>query len=86
MKSFIRFLILPTLVAILSGCHPNADCSEFAPPTDRVQTTCPGTPVNPAAAAKPAHQRYCYRTLAQTDCYDTPQPQIAPSYIGTYPN
>jgi hypothetical protein len=85
MNSIARLIAVPMLIVMLGGCQRNG-CDEFAPPPDRPANQCPGNPAKTAAKPAAMHPRYCYRTLGQPDCYDAPQPQLAASYIGTYPN
>jgi hypothetical protein len=90
--SACRMLALTPLLAALAGCGYLRDArqlgfderSEFAAPQSRWPETLP-SPVgaNDAAPARPA--RYCYRTLAQADCYEAPNPERRTGYTGTYP-
>ena len=83
MTLIARCITLTMMLAFISACQ-NRGCDEFDPPPDRVPTHC--APAKSAASTTPVHKRYCYSTLGQPDCYDTPQPRIAPSFLGTYPN
>jgi hypothetical protein len=76
-----RVALAVVALAVLGGCTNNG-CNEFAPPADRVPTSCPAAP-KPAVQAKP--KSYCYQTLgAESDCYAEPQPGRS-GLIGTYP-
>ncbi len=84
--SSLRTLAAPVLLALLLGSCENAvtPCSEFAAPQARQAAAkdCPQKPVT-EQPYKPA--RYCYRSLAQPECFSEPQPGRANDYLGSYP-
>jgi hypothetical protein len=85
MSRFKPTMILVLLASLLAGCE-NAvpPCGEFAAPQARQASPkdCPQKPVT-EQPYKPA--RYCYRSLAQPDCFSEPQPGRANDYLGSYP-
>jgi hypothetical protein len=58
----LALALLLSLAAGLSGCGSVKQALGLQPKT---------------AAAKAATPRYCYRTLARIDCYDTPDPHAS---------
>src|SRR3954453_12086879 len=90
--SLCRVLALAPLLAALAGCGYLRDArqlglderAEFAAPQSRWPATLP-SPVGASEAAPARPARYCYRTLAQADCYETPNPARRTGYTGTYP-
>jgi hypothetical protein len=75
--------------ALLAGCANNA-CNEFAAPHDRDPSHCPIKSTASQAVPPDPHQpsptapRYCYSTIGQEECFDTPQPGHQTGYLGTY--
>jgi len=70
-------IILPLaatlFVAVLCSCEPTVEpCKEFDPPPGHKPSSCPSKPAAQNQPAQPV--RYCYRSLAQEDCYSEPQP------------
>jgi hypothetical protein len=92
-----RVLLAATpLVAGLGGCGYvegylptsaelfGANRAEFAAPQSRWPDTLP----SPVAADSPPPPRpivYCYRTLAQVECYNAPDADRASGLTGVYP-
>ena len=70
------------LIGLIGGCSGAVEsCQEFDPPPNHKPDTCPPKPVaDKSGVAKPA--RYCYRSLAQVDCYSEPQPGRT-GYLGS---
>jgi hypothetical protein len=80
-----RRLILPLVLALpLAACNVWQRQAEFAPPQSRWPSTLPGA-VAANAPPPPVQPVYCYRSLAQVDCFATPQPERASSLTGIYP-
>jgi hypothetical protein len=92
-----RVLVAATpLVAGLGGCQyveeylpTRAELfgdnrAEFAAPQSRWPETLP-SPVAANAPPPPRPVVYCYRTLAQVDCYNAPDRDRASGQIGVYP-
>lgn len=83
-----RCLIIPLLALVapaLSGCNAWHDRAEFAPPMSRWRATEP-SPVTADAPPPMAREVYCYRSLAQTDCFASKQEDRHTGYTGTYPD
>ena len=77
-------IIAPILAAlVLAGCDPTGGRAEFAPPEDRWPSTEPSTAMR-ETPPPPVPLRYCYRSLATTECFLTPQP-ARPGFTGVYP-
>jgi hypothetical protein len=67
----------------LAACDPTLGRAEFAPPEDRWPSSEPSTALRETPApAVPIH--YCYRSLAATDCFLSPQ-KDRPGFTGVYP-
>ena len=77
------FLVL-ALVLLLGGCNAWQDRAEFAAPQARWNASQP-SPVKADAAPPPIPEQYCYRTLAQVDCYSQAMPERVTGYTGLYP-
>jgi hypothetical protein len=77
-------LVAAPLMAMLAGCELAPERAEFAPPQSRWPGTLP-SPLNANEAAAPRLISYCYRTLAQVDCFPAPRPERT-GYLGTYPD
>jgi hypothetical protein len=73
------------VVALLSGCNTWQDRTEFAAPESRWSATQP-SPAGHNDPPPPVARQYCYRTLAQVDCYNEPRPERITGYSGTYPD
>jgi len=58
--------------------------AEFAPPQSRWPDTLPAA-VSAEAPPPDRTPRYCYRTLAQVDCFEAPNPERRTGYTGSYP-
>ncbi len=76
-------MILTLAAVALAGCHPLHGRAEFAPPEYRWPATLPSA-VARNAPAPPVPIQYCYRTLADTDCYLSREPKRA-NFSGIYP-
>jgi hypothetical protein len=72
------------LVLALGGCNAWQDRAEFAPPQNRWTASEP-SPVKADAKPPPIPEQYCYRTLAQVDCYNQAMPDRITGYTGLYP-
>jgi hypothetical protein len=89
-------LIVAPLLAMLAGCgylrEPLHEArmflyderAEFAPPQSRWPDTLPSS-VSAYEAPPQRAAKYCYRTLAQPDCYEAPNPERRTGYAGTSP-
>ncbi len=78
---------LPVMVAcvLLGACNTWQDRAEFAPPESRWPSTLPSAvPVN--APPPPLAPQFCYRTLAQVDCFAEAKPDRVTGYTGVYPD
>ncbi len=75
-------LVFPILIALLlAGCGGNIPaCDEFAPPPSRKAGACP--PPKPVSEQPYKVARYCYKSLAQVECYAEPQPGRT-GYLGS---
>jgi hypothetical protein len=69
---------------LLTGCSLFERPAEFAPPQSRWPSTLP-SPVAADSSPPPIAVVYCYRTLAQVDCFTHPVPERVDGYVGTYP-
>ncbi|MBV9860190.1 MAG: hypothetical protein JO038_08835 [Alphaproteobacteria bacterium] len=78
-----RFMLLALALLALAGCDPALGRAEFAPPQDRWPSTLPSA-IARETPAPAVPLQYCYHTLAQADCYLTPQPGRL-GFTGTYP-
>jgi hypothetical protein len=83
----MRSLIWPVLAlgVVLGGCNTWQTRAEFAPPQSRWNAS----QTSPAGAndpPPPIPAQYCYRTLADVDCYTEAEPQRITGYTGTYPD
>jgi hypothetical protein len=76
-------LLLGGIALTLAACDPTFGRAEFAPPQDRWPSNYPSA-VARETPAPPIPLQYCYRTLADTDCYLEPQPNRS-DFSGTYP-
>lgn len=83
---WLRLLALATCIStLLAGCNVWQDRAEFAPPQSRWNET--GTsPVAADAPPPPIPEQYCYRTLADVDCYSEPRPDLITGFTGLYPD
>jgi hypothetical protein len=70
---------------MLGGCNAWQDRAEFAAPQYRWNASQP-SPVKADAAAPPIAEQYCYRTLAQVDCFNQAVPDRVTGYTGLYPD
>ena len=83
MHRILSILASSLLIALIGGCSSGAvePCREFDPPPNHQPESCPPKPVaDKSGIPKPA--RYCYRSLAQVDCYSEPQPGRT-GYLGS---
>jgi len=70
---------------LLAGCNAWQTRAEFAPPQSRwtnSQTSAAGA----NDAPPPIPEQYCYRTLANVDCYTQANPDRITGYTGDYPD
>ena len=72
-------------VLALAGCNAWQDRAEFAAPQHRWNASQP-SPVAADAPPPPIAEQYCYRTLAQVDCYSQAMPERITGYTGLYPD
>jgi len=79
-----RFALL-VLAVTLAGCNAWQNRAEFAAPQSRWPSNYP-SPVPANAPPPPIPVRYCYRTLAQVDCFAEAHPSRIGSYTGVYPD
>jgi hypothetical protein len=80
MQRIVALIASAFLVVLIGGCEPAAEpCDEFNPPPGHKPSSCPPKPVAEHAVQPP---RYCYRSLAQADCYSEPQPD-RPGFLGS---
>ena len=73
------------LALALSACNAWQNRAEFAAPQDRWNESEP-SPVRVDAKPPPIAEQYCYRTLAQVDCFAAAQPDRITGYTGLYPD
>ena len=79
-------LLIAVLAALpLAACNAWQNRAEFAAPQDRWPANLP-SPVPANAAPPPIQVRYCYRTLANVDCFAEAKPSRIAGYTGVYPN
>ena len=69
----------------LAGCNAWLDRAEFAPPQMRWSAT-QSSPMMINAPPPPIPQQYCYRTLAEVDCFNAAVPERITGYTGLYPD
>jgi len=79
-----RSLVL-VLALGLAGCNAWQNRAEFAAPQSRWPSNLP-SPVGANAAPPPIPVQYCYRTLAEVDCFTEARPERITGYTGVYPN
>ena len=83
-----RLLLLISMTVLTSACKV-APCDQFAPPFDQRPDICPTKYTAsqlvppPANLPNPNAARYCYKALAEEDCYTQPQPGRT-GYLGAY--
>ena len=89
-----RYLVSPhrlaRLVAVsgllaLAGCNAWQNRAEFAAPQSRWPANLPSA-VAADAPPPPIPAQYCYRTLANVDCFTEARPDRLAGYTGAYPN
>ena len=89
MSLMFRCVLFLLTLTTLTGCMGDA-CDEFAAPSDRVPKSCAPKPTASQLAPQDPNQpsptatRYCYSSLAQEECYATPQPGHQTGYLGPY--
>jgi hypothetical protein len=81
----IRLAAPLALAVLLGGCNAWQDRTEFAAPESRWSSTQPAV-AGHNEAPPPVSRQFCYRTLAQVDCYSEPKPERVTGYSGTYPD
>jgi hypothetical protein len=80
----VLVMVLFVLATALAGCDATYGRAEFAPPFDRWPNTLPSA-IGRNTPAPPVFEQYCYHTLADTDCFLTPQPDRAAGFTGISP-
>lgn len=80
----VHLSVLAGLVA-LAGCNAWQNRAEFAAPQSRWNASQP-SPVAADSPPPPIPAQYCYRTLAEVDCYTEARPDRIAGYTGVYPN
>ena len=83
-RSPVRLSVLAGLVA-LAGCNAWQNRAEFAAPQSRWNAS-QSSPVAADAPPPPIPAQYCYRTLAEVDCYTEARPDRIAGFTGVYPN
>lgn len=83
-RLFLRVSLLAGLLA-LGGCNAWQDRAEFAAPQSRWPANEP-SPVAADAPPPPIPVQYCYRTLADVDCFTEARPNRIGGYTGVYPD
>jgi hypothetical protein len=83
--SFRRCASAVALVSALAGCNAWQDRAEFAQPQNRWNAAQP-SPVRADATPPPIPMQYCYRTLAEVDCFSQALPERISGYTGLYPD
>ena len=78
-------LSILVLAGLLAGCNAWQNRAEFAAPQSRWPSNQPST-VAANAPPPPIQAQYCYRTLAEVDCYTEARPDRITGYTGVYPN
>ena len=73
------------LAITLTACNAFQERAEFAPPQERWNASQP-SPVMADAPPPPIATEYCYRTLAEVDCYSEAHPERITGYTGLYPD
>jgi hypothetical protein len=80
---------IPCLLAILgfmlAGCDAWQTRAEFAAPQSRWNASQP-SPAGVKDPPPPIPAQYCYRTLADVDCYTEAEPNRVTGYTGLYPD
>lgn len=79
-----RSVLAAALALALAGCNAWQDRAEFAPPQMRWNAT-QSSPMKVDAAPPPIPAQYCYKTLAEVDCFDAAVPERIDGYTGLYP-
>ncbi|HWI25829.1 MAG TPA: hypothetical protein VN668_02595 [Stellaceae bacterium] len=77
--------LLAVVALLLGGCNAWQTRAEFAPPQSRwntSQTSVAGANDPPP----PIPAQYCYRTLANVDCFTQTEPNRISGYTGSYPD
>jgi len=83
-RRLTRLSVVAALLA-LAGCNAWQDRAEFAAPQSRWPANLP-SPVAADAPPPPIPAQYCYRTLANVDCYTEARPDRITGYTGVYPD
>ena len=80
-----RFLLSAALLLPLLGCNAWQDRAEFAAPQSRWPSTLPAA-ASVNAPPPTTGVQYCYRTLANVDCFSEAKPERITGYTGAYPD
>ncbi|HZB90504.1 MAG TPA: hypothetical protein VE397_03620 [Stellaceae bacterium] len=70
---------------LLAGCDAWQTRAEFAPPQSRWNSSQP-SPAGVNDKPPPIPAQYCYRTLANVDCYSEAVPSRITGFTGLYPD
>lgn len=73
------------LGCVLAGCNAWQTRAEFAAPQSRWNASQP-SPAGVNDPPPPIPAQYCYRTLANVDCYTEAEPNRITGYTGLYPD
>jgi hypothetical protein len=77
--------LLAILGFVLAGCNAWQTRAEFAAPQSRWNASQP-SPAGVNDPPPPVPAQYCYRTLADVDCYTEAEPNRVTGYTGLYPD
>jgi hypothetical protein len=83
----MRWMFWPlfALAVLLGGCNAWQTRAEFAAPQSRWNASQP-SPAAVNSQPPPIPVQYCYRTLADVDCYTEAEPARVTGFTGTYPD
>jgi len=84
MPVFLRAVAALSLLT-LAACNAWQPRAEFAAPQARWNESEP-SPVQVDAKPPPVPDEYCYRTLADVDCFSQAKPDRITGYTGLYPD
>ncbi len=77
--------LLTILGFVLAGCNAWQTRAEFAPPQSRWNAS-QSSPAGANDPPPPIPAQFCYRTLANVDCYTEAEPNRITAFTGLYPD
>jgi hypothetical protein len=77
--------LLAILGFVLAGCNAWQTRAEFAPPQSRWNAS-QSSPAGANDPPPPIPAQFCYRTLANVDCYTEAEPNRITAFTGLYPD